>query len=214
MPSNAESLHCIFCLFSLSLSSIQCIYELSVIFLISGVLQLLCLQALLQDLELQKHTFVDSGEAAPHESSEGDRVSVVSFCDFTLTFNQPSYYYNSQSMDRGYYTSPILHDPDCIEESVESGELGLEVQDDKFHLLPSHPARDAKVGCSYQNQCEETPNIPLSSVQVKRSQQDEMSTEDPEWYGDEMFKTEHETNEKEPEQIQTTDVSSQKTEYI
>lgn len=186
---------------------------------ISGVLQLkykplLCFQALLQDLELQKDTFIDSCEAAPHnESSEGDHISVVSICDITLTDNQHSYY-NSQIMGNGYYTSPILHDPDCIEESVESLELGIEVQNNEFHLFPSHPALEAKVGC-YQNQCEENPNIPLSSVQVKRTQQDEMSTEDSEWYGDvEMFKTDYETNENGPEQIQATDVSSQKAEYI
>ncbi|KAK9971478.1 hypothetical protein ABG768_024843 [Culter alburnus] len=170
--------------------------------------------ALLQDLELQKDTFIDSCEAAPHnESSEGDHISVVSICDITLTDNQHSYY-NSQIMGNGYYTSPILHDPDCIEESVESLELGIEVQNNEFHLFPSHPALEAKVGC-YQNQCEENPNIPLSSVQVKRTQQDEMSTEDSEWYGDvEMFKTDYETNENGPEQIQATDVSSQKAEYI
>ncbi|XP_051756377.1 uncharacterized protein si:dkeyp-75h12.7 isoform X2 [Ctenopharyngodon idella] len=167
--------------------------------------------ALLQDLELQKDTFI---EAAPHnESSEGDHVSVVSICDITLTDNQHSYY-NSQIMGSGYYTSPILHDPDCIEESVESGELDIDGTRCFGLLFPSHTALETKVGC-YQNQCEEILNIPLSSVQVKCTQQDEMSTEDPEWYGDvEMFKTEYETNENGPEQMQTTDVSSQKVEYI
>ncbi|XP_056124520.1 uncharacterized protein si:dkeyp-75h12.7 [Rhinichthys klamathensis goyatoka] len=167
--------------------------------------------ALLLDLELQKETFIDSYKAAPHdESFEGDHVSVVSICDFTLTDNQSSYHNNE------YYTSPVLHDPDCIEGSVESGDLGVEVQNNEFHLFPSHAVLEANVGCPYQNHCEETPNIPLSSVQVKYTQQDEMSTEDPERYGDvEMFKSEYETNKHGSELIQTTDnCCSQETEYI
>ncbi|XP_077083385.1 uncharacterized protein LOC143736587 [Siphateles boraxobius] len=170
---------------------------------------------LLRDLELERETFIDSNKTAPHnESFEGDHVSVVSICDFTLTDNQSSYY-NTQSLGNGYYTSPVLHDPDCIEGSVESGDLGVEVQNNKFHLFPSHPVLEANVGCPYQNQCEETTNIPLSSVQVKCTQEDEMSTKDPERYGDvEMFKTEYETNNHGSELIQTIDGCSQKTEYI
>ncbi|KAK7170727.1 hypothetical protein R3I94_000812 [Phoxinus phoxinus] len=166
--------------------------------------------ASLRDLELQRETFIDSYRAAPHnESFEGDHVSVVSICDFTLTNNQSSYQNN------GYYTTPVLHDPDCIEGSVESGDLGVEVQNIEFHLFPTHPVLEANVGCPYQNQCEETKNIPLSSVQVHCTQQDEMSIEDTEQYGDvEMFKTEYETNKHESELIQTTDGCSQKTEYI
>ncbi|KAG1944526.1 hypothetical protein F2P79_014177 [Pimephales promelas] len=174
--------------------------------------------ALLRDLELQKETFIDSYKEAPHdESFEGDHVSVVSICDFTLTNNQSSYqnneYYTSHVLHDPdcieYYTSPVLRDPDCIEGSVESGDLGVEVQTHKFHSFPSHPFLEANV------QGEETPNIPLSSVQVKYTQQDEMSTEDPELYGDvEMFKTEYETNKHGSELIRTTDGCSQKTEYI
>ncbi|XP_067299946.1 uncharacterized protein si:dkeyp-75h12.7 [Pseudorasbora parva] len=170
--------------------------------------------ALLQDLELQNETFIDSCKAAPHnESSEDVHISVVSICDFTLTDNQSSYH-NSQSLGNGYYTSPILHNPNYIEDFVESGELDIEVQNDEFHLFPSHPVLEAQVGCPYQNQREETANIPLSSVQVKCTQQDEMSSEDLERYGDvELFITEYETDEKDSEQIQTTGCS-QKTEYI
>ncbi|XDV18560.1 hypothetical protein PO909_024221 [Leuciscus waleckii] len=178
-------------------------------------------------LELQKETFIGSYEAAPHnESFEGDHVSVVSICDLTLTDNQSSYI-NTQSLGNGYYTSPVLHDPDCIEGSVESGDLAVEVQNNEFHLFPSHPVLEANVGCPYQNQCDiphqnqcDIPHqnqcdIPLSSVQVKCTQPDEMSTEDPERYGDvEMFKTEYETNKQGSELIQTNDGCSPKTEYI
>lgn len=94
---------------------------------------------------------------------------------------------------------------------MESGDLGVEVQNNEFHLFPSHPVLEANVGCPYQNQCD----IPLSSVQVKCTQQDEMSTEDPERCGDvEMFKTEYETNKQGSELIQTNDGCSPKTEYI
>lgn len=190
----------------MSQTSIQCIKYKPFLFF----------QALLRDLELQRETFIDFYKAAaPHnESFEGDHVSVVSICDFTLTDNKSSYL-NTQSLGNGYYTSPVLHDPDCIEGSVESGDLSVEVQNNEFHLFPSHPVLEANVGYPYQNQCEETLNIPLSSVQVKCTQQDEMSTEDPELYGDvEMFQTEYETNKHGSDLIQTTDGCSQKTEYI
>ncbi|KAK2913641.1 hypothetical protein Q8A67_002040 [Cirrhinus molitorella] len=136
--------------------------------------------ALLRDLELQNETFIDSSNVAPHnDGSEGDHVSVVSLSEFTLMDNQSSYY-NTQSLGNGYYTSPILHNLDCIDESVESEELSTEVQHD---VLPSHPVLEVEVGCLYQNQCVGTPHIPLSSVRVKQTQ-DETSTEDPEWAED------------------------------
>ncbi|XP_059378161.1 uncharacterized protein si:dkeyp-75h12.7 isoform X2 [Carassius carassius] len=138
--------------------------------------------ALLRDLELQNETFADSSKAAPHnESSEGDHVSVVSFSDFTLTDKQSSYY-NTQSLGYGYYTSPILHNPDCTEESAQSEELSTEVQHEKFYLLPSHPILETEVGFPYQNQNRllSPGDIPLSSVRVEHTQQDETSTEDPE----------------------------------
>lgn len=142
-------------------------------------------QALLRDLELQNETFIDSSKVAPHnESSEGDHVSVVSFSGFTLMDNQSSYY-NTQNL--GYYTSPILDNPDCTEESVESKELSTEVQHDEFHLLPSHPILETEVGCPYQNHLLSPRDIPLSSVRVEHTQQDETSTEDPEWSEDVLW---------------------------
>ncbi|XP_043099471.1 uncharacterized protein si:dkeyp-75h12.7 isoform X2 [Puntigrus tetrazona] len=132
--------------------------------------------ALLLDLDLQNETFVDSSKAAPHnESFEGDHVSVVSFSDLTLTGNQSSYY-NTQSLGNGYYTSPILHGPDCPEESAESEELSTDVQHEQFHLLPSH----AEEGRPYQNDFPSPRDIPLSSVRVDHTQLDDTSTEDPE----------------------------------
>ncbi|XP_016409696.1 uncharacterized protein LOC107741478 [Sinocyclocheilus rhinocerous] len=141
--------------------------------------------ALLRDLELQDETFVDSSKAAPHnESSEGDHVSVVSHSfHFTLMDNQSSYY-KTQSLANGYYTSPILHNPDCTEESEE---LSTEVQHDEFHLLPSHPILETQVGCPYQNHLPSPRDIPLSSVRVEHTQQDETSTEDPERSEDVMW---------------------------
>ncbi|RXN21554.1 hypothetical protein ROHU_024133 [Labeo rohita] len=138
-------------------------------------------QALLRDLELQNETVIDSNVAPHNEDSDGDYVSVVSISDFTLMNNQSSYY-NTQSLGNGYYTSPILHNPDCTEESVESDELNTEVQHDEFHVLPSHPVLEAEMGCAYQNQniLPSLRDIPLSSVRVKHTQQDEISTEDPE----------------------------------
>ncbi|XP_050970011.1 uncharacterized protein si:dkeyp-75h12.7 [Labeo rohita] len=137
--------------------------------------------ALLRDLELQNETVIDSNVAPHNEDSDGDYVSVVSISDFTLMNNQSSYY-NTQSLGNGYYTSPILHNPDCTEESVESDELNTEVQHDEFHVLPSHPVLEAEMGCAYQNQniLPSLRDIPLSSVRVKHTQQDEISTEDPE----------------------------------
>lgn len=144
----------------------------------------MCFQALLRDLELQNETFIDSSKVAPHnESSEDDHVSVVSFSGFTLMDNQPSYY-NTQSLGNGYYTSPILDNPDCTEESEE---LSTEVQHDEFHLLPSHPILETEVGCSYQNHLLSPRDIPLSSVRVEHTQQDETSTEDPERSEDVMW---------------------------
>ncbi|KAF4111289.1 uncharacterized protein si:dkeyp-75h12.7 isoform X2 [Onychostoma macrolepis] len=145
--------------------------------------------ALLRDLELQNETFIDSSKVAPHnESSEGDHVSVVSFSDFTLLDNQSSYY-NTQSLGNGYYTNPILHNPDCTEESAEYEELCTEVQHDEFHLLPSHPILETEVACPYQNQNNfpSLRDIPLSSVRVEHTQQDETSTEAPERSEDVMW---------------------------
>lgn len=142
------------------------------------------LQALLRDLELHNETFIDSSKVAPHnESSECDHVSVVSFSGFTLTDNQSSYY-NTQSLGNGYYTSPILDNPDCTEESAE---LSTEVQHDEFHLLPSHPILETEVGCPHQNHFPSPSDIPLSSVRVEHTQQDETSTEDPERSEDVMW---------------------------
>ncbi|XP_052458299.1 uncharacterized protein LOC128017120 [Carassius gibelio] len=135
--------------------------------------------ALLRDLELQTETFIDSSKVAPHECSEGDYVSVVSSSDFTLMDNHSSHY-STQSLGRGYYTSPTVHNPVCTEESVGSEELSTDVQHDECHLSSSHPILEAELACPQQNQCEETPNIPLSSVRVKHIQQGETSDEHPE----------------------------------
>ncbi len=144
-------------------------------------------QALLRDLEFQNETFIDSSKVAPHnESSECDHVSVVSFSGFTLAVNQPSYY-NTQSLDNGYYTSPILDNPDCTEESAEYEGLSTEVQHDEFHLLPSHPVLETEVGCPRQNHFLSPSDIPLSSVRVEHTQQDETSTENPERSEDAMW---------------------------
>ncbi|KAL0189235.1 hypothetical protein M9458_016334 [Cirrhinus mrigala] len=138
----------------------------------------MCFQALLRDLELKSETVIDSNVAPHNEGSEGDHVSVVSISDFTLMDNQPSYY-NTQRLGNGYYTSPILHNPDCTEESEE---LSTEVQHDELHVLPSHPVLEAEGGYPYHNQnlLLSLRDIPLSSVRVKYTQQDVTTTEDPE----------------------------------
>ncbi|XP_056318780.1 uncharacterized protein si:dkeyp-75h12.7 [Danio aesculapii] len=129
--------------------------------------------ALLQDLELQKETLNDFClTEPPNEISDDDHVSVVSFLDFTLTENQSSYQ-NTQSLGNGYYSSPVLQNPDPADEYVESGESGIEEQIHELHLFQSQSSLE---GSPYQS--EKTLNIPLSSVWVKNAQRDETATEE------------------------------------
>ncbi|XP_065104792.1 uncharacterized protein [Paramisgurnus dabryanus] len=141
--------------------------------------------ASLYDQEIQNATFIDSSKAAPdRESSEGDKISIVSLYEFTLIDNQ-SYYHSSQSLGKGYYKSPMLQDPNYIEDSagvlaVESE--GLEIDEaDCFELLwTSNVMQERGERYPYLS---ETPNIPLSSVRVKCAEREE-TTAGPELCGD------------------------------
>ncbi|XP_051567417.1 uncharacterized protein si:dkeyp-75h12.7 [Myxocyprinus asiaticus] len=146
--------------------------------------------ASLQNLELQNKIFIASSEAEPgNESSESDRISIVSFSDFILTDSR-SLYRNFQSLGTRYYTTPTLHNPVYYEEcaevlAMESIDLETDGSTSPHHcfglLWPSQTVLEAGQGCSDLDHSEETPSIPLSSVRVKR---EETSADDPEQYGD------------------------------
>lgn len=141
-------------------------------------------QALLYDQEIQNATFPDSSRTiSDGHSSESDRISVVYLTFFTDMDNQ-SYYHSSQSLGNGYYKSPILHDPGSAEES--SG--GLETDGTNcFELLQTtHLILERGERCSYLDESDEILNIPLSSVLVKCTEQDETTTDDLEQYEDQM----------------------------